>query len=96
MSGFVVEPEQTATIEPPLSDLAADPVRPRTRRSRATTQIQVPAEPSAEERAEQRRAARRVFRLYCFACGRASEAKTAPLRPGRCPACGGSMMTRVG
>jgi rubrerythrin len=49
-------------------------------------------EPSAEVRAAQRRAARRIFRLYCLACGRASEGSTPPARPGRCPACGGTLL----
>lgn len=49
-------------------------------------------EPSAEERAAQRRTARLVFRVYCLACGRSREGADAPPRPGRCPHCGGTML----
>jgi hypothetical protein len=55
----------------------------------------VNGEPSAEERAAQRRAARRMFRLYCFACGRSSETSTAPAHAGRCQECGGSMLVEL-
>jgi DNA-directed RNA polymerase subunit RPC12/RpoP len=48
-------------------------------------------EPSAAER----RAARRVFRLYCVACGRSTEGPTPPPRVGRCPACGGTMLVEL-
>jgi rRNA maturation endonuclease Nob1 len=32
------------------------------------------------------------FRVYCFACGRATEVEIAPMFPGRCRACGGSLI----
>jgi hypothetical protein len=54
--------------------------------------IELPDEPSAEQRAELRRAARRLFRLYCIACGRATEGLAAPTRWGRCAECGGTML----
>jgi len=57
--------------------------------------LDVRAEPSAAARAAERRAARRVFRTYCVACGRSSEGSTAPARPGRCPACGGTMLVEL-
>jgi DNA-directed RNA polymerase subunit RPC12/RpoP len=57
--------------------------------------LDVRAEPSAAERAAERRAARRVFRTYCVACGRSNEGSTAPARPGRCPACGGTMLVEL-
>jgi hypothetical protein len=38
-------------------------------------------------------AALRPYRLYCFACGRSSEVAIVPAHPGRCTACGGSMLT---
>jgi DNA-directed RNA polymerase subunit RPC12/RpoP len=63
----------------------------RARRTRMSP-FDVQSEPSAEERAAVRRAARRVFRLYCLACGRSTEESTAPLRAGRCPTCGGTML----
>jgi ATP-dependent Clp protease, protease subunit len=51
-------------------------------------------EPSAEERAEKRRAARRTFRLYCVACGRSSESLTLPAFSSlsRCGHCGGTLL----
>ena len=52
-------------------------------------------EPSAEVRVAQRRTARRVFRLYCLACSRSSEVSTPPAQPGRCSACGGTMLTEL-
>lgn len=54
--------------------------------------LTLPDEPSAEERAALRRAARRVFRLYCLACGRSSEVLIAPAQAGRCEHCGGTML----
>ena len=64
------------------------------RRTRAST-FQIPDEPSAEERAALRKAARRIFRLYCFACGRATEGTSTPERAGRCPVCGGTMLLEL-
>jgi ribosomal protein L40E len=49
-------------------------------------------EASAAARVAERRAARRVYRTYCVACGRSSEGLTAPARPGRCETCGGTML----
>jgi DNA-directed RNA polymerase subunit RPC12/RpoP len=50
---------------------------------------------TAETRAAERRAARRVFRTYCVACGRSSEGSNAPARPGRCAVCGGTMLVEL-
>jgi hypothetical protein len=83
--------EDASAIERMLDDGAPLPLEPRVRRSRWSPVI-LQAEPSAEERAAQRRAARHVFRLYCFACGRSSEVLVAPARPGRCLQCGGTML----
>ena len=95
MSGMAVEPdEEVATIEDVLDPALRDPLQPRTRRTRAS-HFQVPEEPSAEERAAIRKAARRIFRLYCFACGRSNEVSVAPVRPGRCLHCGGTMLVEV-
>jgi hypothetical protein len=66
----------------------------RTRRSRWAP-LHLRNEPSAEERAAQRRAVRRVFRLYCFACGRSTETSVAPAQPGRCIHCGGTMLVEL-
>jgi rRNA maturation endonuclease Nob1 len=54
-----------------------------------------PVEPTAETLAAKRRAARRVFRTYCVACGRSSEGLSAPARPGRCAVCGGTMLVEL-
>ena len=74
-------------------DAPAD-LPPGLRKSRWSP-INLPNEPSAEERAAQRRAARRVLRLYCLACGRSSEVSIAPVRPGRCLHCGGTMLVEL-
>jgi hypothetical protein len=52
-------------------------------------------EPSAQERAALRRIARRVFRVYCTACGRSNEVPVAPSRPGRCTHCDGTMLVEL-
>jgi hypothetical protein len=72
------------------------PISPpaRNRKSKWAT-IDLHDEPSAEVRAAQRLAARHVLRLYCFACGRSSTVAVAPVRPGRCEHCGGSMLVEV-
>jgi hypothetical protein len=95
MSGIVADPEDEAVaIERMLDDGAPAGLPRRVRRSRWTP-LQLADEPSAEERAAQRRTAKRVFRLYCFACGRSSEVSIAPARPGRCLHCGGTMLVEV-
>jgi ribosomal protein L40E len=52
-------------------------------------------EPGVAERASERRTRRRVFRTYCVACGRSSEGLSAPVRPGRCLTCGGTMLVEL-
>jgi len=95
MSGMAVEPDEgVATIEQALDATVRDPLEPRMRRTRAS-HFQVPDEPPAEERAALRKAARRIFRLYCFACGRSTEGTTTPGRAGRCPVCGGTMLLEL-
>ena len=37
-----------------------------------------------------------TFRIYCFACGRATEMDVAPPRIDRCDACGGTMLVEMG
>lgn len=54
--------------------------------------MQLMAEPSAEERAAQRRAARWRYRLYCLACGRSVEISTVPAFGSRCGHCGGTLL----
>jgi DNA-directed RNA polymerase subunit RPC12/RpoP len=49
-------------------------------------------EPSAEERAMLRQAARVRFRTYCIACGRSSESASVAPRVSRCQHCGGTML----
>ena len=91
MPGMAVEPEDEAAA---LPDAGADPFAPRARRARLS-HLDVQDEPTPEVRAAERRAARRVFRLYCFSCGRSTESSAAPLRPGRCPTCGGTMLLEL-
>jgi hypothetical protein len=86
--------EEAVAVEPAPGTAAPDAFQPRVRRSRMSP-VEIDAEPSAEVRAAERRAARRLFRLYCVACGRSSESPTAPLRPGRCPTCGGTMLLEL-
>jgi hypothetical protein len=89
------EDEVTAdAIQRMLDDGAPTWPPRRVRRSRWLS-LELQNEPSAEQRAAQRRAARRVFRVYCFACGRSSEVSVAPVRPGRCLQCGGTMLVDV-
>src|SRR3954447_6073321 len=95
MSGLVVEPEEEAVaVQRMVDDGATVAVPPRSRRTRWTP-VRLPDEPSVEARAALRRAARRVFRLYCFACGRSVEMAAAPPRAGRCEHCGGTMLVEV-
>src|ERR671936_1474719 len=97
MLDVAAEPEDegiSIAVERMLDDGAPAGLPPRVRRSRWNP-VHVQDEPSVEERAARRRAARRMFRLYCFACGRSSEVSIAPARPGRCPHCGGTMLVEV-
>ena len=97
MTGVAAEPEDEAAIERMLDDggYQTQDKRPPARRRSRWTPLPVQEELSAEERAAQRRATARVFRLYCFACGRSSEVSIAPVRPGRCLHCGGTMLVEV-
>jgi hypothetical protein len=95
MPGMAVEPEdETAALPDGEVFPVADPFAQRARRTRLS-HLDVQDEPTAEVRAAERRAARRVFRLYCFSCGRSTESSTAPVRPGRCPTCGGTMLLEL-
>jgi hypothetical protein len=91
MPGMAVEPDDEPAT---LPETEADPLAPRARRTRIS-HLEVQDEATAEVRAAERRVARRVFRLYCFSCGRSTESSAAPLRPGRCPTCGGSMLLEL-
>ena len=65
-------------------------------RGRAARRFLIDEEPSAERRAiERRAAAANRYRVYCFACGRSTSVAAPPARPGRCPSCGGSMLTEL-
>ena len=90
-----VEAADALAIQRMLDDGAPIPPRWRARRLRLESSLQPAPEPSAEARAAQRRAARRLFRLYCIACGRSTESSVAPLRVGRCPHCGGTMLVEM-
>jgi rRNA maturation protein Nop10 len=71
-----------------------DPLPRGTRRSRVN-RYEVPIESTPEEREAQIRAARPVYRLSCFACGRSTDVATPPNRPGRCPNCGGTLLLEL-
>jgi DNA-directed RNA polymerase subunit RPC12/RpoP len=62
---------------------------------RRSSPLQVPDEPPAEERAAARKAARRIFRLYCVACGRSTESTVAERPSLRCSHCGGTMLLEL-
>ena len=87
--------DESAAIERMLDDGAPMAPHPAAARTSAPSPLRLSDEPSAAERAEQRRAARRVFRLGCLACGRSAEVLVAPARAGRCAHCGGSMLLEV-
>jgi hypothetical protein len=95
--GVTLEPDDednALAIQRMLDDGSPVPRLPRA--VRTTRPLQLPAEPSAEKRASERRAVRRVFRLYCFACGRSTESATVPTaRVGRCQDCGGTMLVEL-
>ena len=97
MPGVATEPQDDAAAMERMLDDGA-PVN-GSAKARARTPRLAPLnlldEPSAADRAEQRRALRRVFRLYCLACGRSSEVLIAPAQPGRCFHCGGTMLTEL-
>ena len=57
--------------------------------------LAVEPEAAVEARAAERRAVRRVFRLYCVACGRSTEGPAPPPQVGRCPTCGGTMLVEL-
>src|SRR5690349_3256328 len=97
MTAVAPEPEvDAAAIERMLDD--APPIyrsgSTRARTSRWSPLI-LPDEPPAEERAARRRAARRVFRMYCVACGRSSEVSIVPARPSRCVHCDGTILVEL-
>ena len=97
MPGVATEPEDdAAAIERMLDDGAPvnGSAKARVRTSRWSP-LNLLDEPSAADRAAQRRALRRVFRLYCLACGRSSEVSIAPAQPGRCVHCGGTMLVEL-
>ena len=89
------EDEATATDIQRMLDDGAPTASPRRVRRPRWSLLDLAAEPPAAERAALRRAARRVFRVYCFACGRSSEVLVAPLRPGRCLHCDGTLLVEV-
>ena len=97
MSSAFTEPgDETVAIERMLDD--GSPLRvyrsaPARRSLRSP--FRVVDELSAEQRAAQRRAARRVFRVYCVACGRSTESSVAPARVGRCSHCSGTMLVEM-
>ena len=93
-----IEPEDDAApIERMLNDGAPlhKSSKSRGRMSRWSPLILLDEPVAAADRSAQRRAAQRVFRVYCVACGRSSEALIAPAHPGRCGHCDGTMLTEL-
>jgi hypothetical protein len=81
-----------------MLDDGAPPIPLRRRAVHATIKAQRArpvVEPPAAERRARGRAVRRVFRVYCFACGRSLDSPTVPARPGRCLHCGGTMLREL-
>ena len=66
-----------------------------TRKNGAHRELVLEEEPSAEERAAARRAARFRLRRYCVSCGRSDSVQATPARPGRCVTCGGTLLTEL-
>jgi rRNA maturation endonuclease Nob1 len=93
MSGTVVEGELRHVCalcgQPKLTSLA------RCRACGVRNGLDVESYASLAVRAAERRASRRVFRLYCVACGRSTESAAPPPRVGRCPVCGGTMLVEL-
>jgi hypothetical protein len=91
------EPQHLLLEAPVADDVPPAASLPRARKPRwSALSINLRDELPAEQRAEDRRASRRVFRLYCVSCGRSTEGPIAPTgRPGRCPVCGGTMLLEL-
>jgi ribosomal protein S27E len=95
MSSIAAEPEDEAlAIDRMLDDGAPVDPWPPVRRSRWSP-VHLQDELPAAERAAQRRAARRLFRVYCVACGRSTDVHIVPARPARCVHCGGTMLAEM-
>lgn len=93
MSAVETVPDDEAVAIERMLDDGAPVTGDRWRRARKRSADRLGLlEESAEERVARRRAVRHVFRLYCVACGRASDVSIAPARPGRCLHCGGTML----
>ena len=68
-------------------------VQSRGRKNGSHREFNLAQEAPPEQRAAERRAARIELRLYCVLCGRSETVQRAPARPGRCPGCGGTLLT---
>ena len=100
----LLQPDPLVTLAPPLCSTCGGPTVGRAKRclpcgkveraSRAREMWLSPEVP-AEQRAAERRAQQRQFRLYCFSCGRSTTVQTPPRQAGRCESCGGSMLTEL-
>jgi len=58
-------------------------------------ELDLAEEAPSEQRAAERYAVRMGLRLYCMLCGRSETVQRAPVRPGRCQGCGGTLLTEL-
>jgi hypothetical protein len=88
--------DDALAIQRMLDDGAPIPARRRVAHASMKTRPAQPlVEPPAAERRARGSAVRRLFRLYCFACGRSLESPTVPARLDRCIHCGGTMVREL-
>jgi ribosomal protein S27E len=73
--------------------MIVDNARNTGRKNGTHRELNLAQEAPAVARAAERRAGRMELRLYCVLCGRSEIVRRAPARPGRCPGCGGTLLT---
>ena len=78
-----------------MSVMIVENARSLGRKNGSHRELDLAEEAPAEERAAERHAVRMGLRLYCMLCGRSETVQRAPARPGRCPSCGGTLLTEL-
>jgi hypothetical protein len=76
-----------------LSAMMMENARSVGRRKGKHREVELVEEAPAEQRAAERHAVRTTVRLYCVMCGRSEIVERAPVRPGRCSSCDGTLLT---